>query len=104
MDNVFRLTEQDFWPNWKPPAFTPFFILSLPVCVIVWYGRNFTHHTLDAAVTTVATHTGVYSQLTSGLSDSEVQETRTGQAELFALKELLSRLYGFYYPYWLSSF
>lgn len=45
--------------------------LSLSLCVIVWYGRNVTH--AEAAAATATTHSSVYGQLTSGLSDFEVR-------------------------------
>lgn len=48
-----------------PPSFTP-------LCVSVWYGKNVTHAETAAAMAT--THSPLYGQLTSGLSDLEVRQ------------------------------
>lgn len=46
-------------------------LFPLSICVIVWYGKNVAH--AEAAAATATTHSSVYGQLTSGLSDFEQQ-------------------------------
>lgn len=60
-----------------PPSFTP-------LCVSVWYGKNVTHAETAAAMAT--THSPLYGQLTSGLSDLEVRQHKARTQAVFTMR------------------
>lgn len=67
-----------------PIFFFPFFPFFTLLCVSVWYGKNVTHAETAAAMAT--THSPLYGQLTSGLSDLEVRQHKARSYAVFTMR------------------